>query len=97
MKTYISGKISNLPIDQVKVKFNNAANMLIARGFEPVNPIDVSPFSGSKTWADYMTDDIKALFECEAIFMLKDWKDSRGARIEYCIAKELGLEMYFEI
>ena len=43
-----------------------------------------------------MRDDISALMKCDAIYMLNDWGQSRGARIEYVIAKELGLEIIYE-
>ena len=95
-KIYISGKISGLPIESVVDKFARNAEFLMVKGFEPVNPIDVSPYHVSKTWEDYMRDDISALMKCDAIYMLNDWGQSRGARIEYVIAKELGLEIIFE-
>ena len=96
MKIYISGKISGLPIKNVIEKFKWHAGFLEMKGYEPVNPIDVSPFDETKDWSDYMVDDIAALLKCEAIYMLKDWGQSRGARIEYQIAKELGLQILFE-
>jgi len=43
-----------------------------------------------------MVDDISALLECEAIYMVKDWGQSKGARLEYAIAKELGLYILFD-
>jgi hypothetical protein len=96
MKIYISGKITGLPMNKVVEKFNNCAKILLNDGFEPVNPIEVSPYSEEKTWEDYMVSDIEALFKCEAIYMLKDWGQSKGARIEYQIAKEMGIPIYFE-
>ena len=96
MRVYISGKITGLPIDQVAEKFNSHAVLLKLKGYEPVNPVDVSPYHISKQWHDYMVDDIAALFQCDAIYMLADWGQSRGARIEYQIAKELGLKIIFQ-
>jgi len=96
MKVYISGKITGLDIKDVEDKFNKQKKVLGKQGYEPLSPLDISPFSVDKTWEDYMIDDIKVLFECDAIFMLSDWGLSKGARIEYQIAKELGLEIMFE-
>ena len=96
MKIYISGKISGLPLKNVIDKFNMHAAFLKLKGYEPVNPIEVSPYREDKQWHDYMVDDFAALLKCEAIYMLKDWGQSRGARIEYQIAKELGLQILFE-
>lgn len=95
-KIYISGKISGLPMNNVIDKFNLHAAFLKLRGYEPVNPIYVSPYREDKQWHDYMVDDIAALFQCDAIYMLADWGQSRGARIEYQIAKELGLKIIFQ-
>lgn len=96
MKIYISGKISDLPIKQVKEKFKWHSGFLSMKGHEPVNPLEVSPFDETKNWNDYMVSDIAALLECDAIYMLKDWGQSKGARIEYSIARELGLQILFE-
>jgi hypothetical protein len=96
MKIYISGKITGLPINKVVEKFKWHSGILEMKGYLPVNPIDVSPFAEDKEWEDYMIDDIAALFKCDAIYMLKDWGQSKGARIEYQIAKELGLQILFE-
>jgi len=43
-----------------------------------------------------MRVDIKALVSCDSIFMLDNWLDSKGAIIEYKIAKMLGLEIQYE-
>ena len=42
-------------------------------------------------WEQHMLRDIELLMGCGGIFLLPDWKESRGARIEHAIAKELGL------
>lgn len=73
MKIYISGKISGLPLKQVIDKFNSHAEFLKYKGHEAVNPIELSPYREDKQWHDYMVDDIAALFQYEAIYMLADW------------------------
>ena len=45
---------------------------------------------------EYMLDDIKLLFDCEAIFLLNNWQASKEARIEYLIAKEIGMTILME-
>ena len=92
MKIYISGKISDLPTEQVKEKFAKAEAQIRAFGQEPVNPLDNGQPS-SATWAQQMTASLAMLFECDAIYLLPDWGDSRGARIEANIAEECGLEI----
>jgi hypothetical protein len=95
MKIYLSGKISGLPFDNVFEKFEAHALLLEKKGYNPINPLNVSPFKPEKEWSDYMIDDIAELFKCEAIYMLDDWGQSIGARIEYGIARELGLKIMF--
>jgi hypothetical protein len=96
MKTYISGRISGLPINDVMTKFNLAEKTIIASGHEPINPLKIEGYDVSLTWKQHMCRDIKELFNCEAILMLNDWRDSRGARIEHAIAKETGIIIYYE-
>ena len=104
MKIYISGKISGLPIGIAKAKFKWHAGFLEIKGYEPVNPFDGEPifekplssYTKDEIWAIFMATDIKELFACEAIYMLKDWGQSKGARVEYAIAKEIGLKIFYE-
>ena len=37
------------------------------------------------------------LKRCDAILLLPDWKDSKGANLEYEYAKKLGLSVFFSI
>ncbi len=95
MKTYISGKISGLDYEEVKIKFANAAQLLSDIGMEPVSPLD-NGLEYSASWEDHLLADIEKLLTCDAILMLHDWTDSRGARIEKTIAEEKGIMILFE-
>lgn len=44
-------------------------------------------------YTDYMREDIKILSRCNAICMLPGWKRSKGARLEYRIAKILNMQI----
>ncbi|KAA4746913.1 DUF4406 domain-containing protein, partial [Bacteroides fragilis] len=52
-----------------------------------------NPPMENKSWKDYMIDDLKLLFDCEAIYLIDNWQSSKGARIECYIAKELGMRI----
>ena len=39
---------------------------------------------------------LKELESCDAIFMLRDWKESNGATIEHEKAKEWGLKIIYQ-
>lgn len=96
MKVYISGQITGLPIEVARDRFEKAEEHIRFKGHPPVNPMKVSPFVEGKTWEAYMLDDIAALFDCESIYMLNGWCNSRGARIELAIAQETGKRVVFE-
>lgn len=43
-----------------------------------------------------MKADIKLLMDCDAIYLLKGWEDSKGARIEKELAESLGYRIIKE-
>lgn len=45
------------------------------------------------SYTDYMREDIKMLAKCNAICMLPNWQKSKGARLEYRIAKILNMQI----
>lgn len=52
---------------------------------DPENPKALRPF------AEYMRRDIELLLKVEAVAFLPGWEKSEGARIEYTVARALGL------
>ena len=90
-KIYISGKISGIE-KQARKLFAEAENELKAKGFEPVNPMIIS-HNHDKNWRSFIKEDVKALCGCDAIFMLNNWRDSKGATIELSIANYLELDV----
>lgn len=95
MKAYISGRISGLNHHVAYGYFEQAEKFLCDQGHTPINPMRIKHEHGG-TWQEYMLEDIRALMGCEAIFMLPNWGQSRGARIEYSVAREMGLRILFQ-
>ncbi len=96
MKTiYISGQITGLNIKDAHQLFEIAENDLKELGLTVVNPTKLEHNHG-KTWAEYMKEDIKALCDCDSIYMLHNWKKSTGANIEHALAKDLGLKVIYQ-
>ena len=94
-KVYISGRITGDVL--FFPKFAAAEERLQAAGFKAINPAAIQPANwATATWADYMKADIKKLMTADAIFMLKDWRRSRGARLERRLAKKLNIAVYYE-
>lgn len=103
-KIYISGQITGLPIEEAMMKFSWAETYLTEKGFDVVNPMALSeheaitklPLSESERWLLHMKVDIKALMDCTDIFMLQNWGNSKGAKIERNIAIQLGLNVHHQ-
>lgn len=95
MKIYISGKITGLPLSEVRQRFAETAAFLDEIGFEAVNPLK-NGLDESADWKEHMVADIRMLLDCDAIYMMDNWMQSRGALIEYDIANRLDMDVWFE-
>ena len=93
-KIYISGKISGME-ERAKELFRAAEIKLIQNGYAPVNPMSL-PHNHDKEWSSFMKEDITALMDCDSIYLLTNWHESKGAKIEFDLAIELGLNLLFE-
>ena len=92
-KIYIAGKVTGEQIGTCTMKFGSAQKELENAGFEAVNPLEVVG-SFRITWKDAMRKCIKALVDCDAIYLLPCAKGSKGALIEKSIAIGLNMPYY---
>jgi len=88
---YISGKITG--DDNYKQKFDEAAKLLSDFGFTPINPTVIC--DPKWTYTKQMHTCLNTLFKCDAIYLLDDWRESRGATAEYYVAECLGIKKLF--
>jgi len=88
-KVYICGKVSDELRADVELKFNYAEMLLTFNNYDAVNPIALVP--EETTWENAMNICIRAMLDCTHIYLLEDWRQSRGARIEYQLSKALKL------
>lgn len=88
-KVYISGKITGIHA-RAKKDFAKAEAALIAKGLTPVNPFKFN-HNHDKSWENYMRICIIELMKCDAIYMLPNWRKSKGAIIEFHLAVKLNL------
>ena len=86
MKCYLSGKITGDP-DYIK-KFAMYEAFYKKHGLRVVNP---AKKGNDKAWDWYMRRDITLLMKCDAIIMLPDWQESKGAKLEKHIAEQLRM------
>ena len=107
MKIYIAGPMRgilgfNFPA------FFKAARDLRSQGYDVVNPAEWDMILGFNPYstledqqhmlepfnlAQTMKGDLQVLLDCEAIFMLRGWKDSEGARLEHQVAQTCDLHV----
>lgn len=95
MKVYISGKITGLEYQEAYKIFEDAEKEVRNMGGVPVNPMKLE-HKPNADWYDFMEKDIAELLRCEGIYMLENWGNSKGARIEYSIATQMDLKIVFQ-
>lgn len=89
-KVYISGPVTGRDMTECKVDFNSAELWLTGLGYDVVNPLSYGVIENG-SWEDYMKKDLKMLLDCEYIYLLDGWEKSKGARVEYNVAFDLGI------
>lgn len=95
MKVYISGMITGLSLDVARKRFEDAETILKKKGYTTVNPFN-NGLDASAEWDAHMKVDIKMLLDCDCIYMLDGWENSRGAMTEHYIAQTLGMGVVYE-
>lgn len=95
-RCYNSGKIGGLPYEEVRKKFARANNEIRNMGMIPVSPLS-NGLKPSRPWLLHMAADLCIMAGCRHIFMQDDWRNSRGARIEYRTARLLRMNIWFQV
>lgn len=105
MRVYISGPMAGIENFNHK-RFDEAAELLVERGYQVVNPADLDRTLGLpqsdvggpwdvtaelRAWC--LKGDIRQLVDCDAIVLLDGWEDSQGANIELLVARAIGLDV----
>jgi len=92
-RIYIAGPMTGLPEHNFPA-FHAAAERLQEAGWETVNPAENFGGRTDLPRESYLRADIELLAACDAVAMLPGWEDSRGAKLEYLIAWELGMPIF---
>jgi hypothetical protein len=88
-RVYLSGKISGLEPKRYKRNFAYAKMDVLFSNKDAIvySPLEIKPLFGIKKYWFYMIADLYTLlFKCDTIYLLPNWKDSRGAKIELFFA-----------
>lgn len=101
-KIFISGKITGEPVYECAEKFRYAWLMILEgwNGFchvdSAVNPLELEGIHFGISHEEAMKICFDALKECTHIYMLEDWEESKGAKMEHEFAKQNGLTIIYE-
>ena len=91
-RVYIAGPMTGLPEHNFPA-FHAAAERLRKAGWEVVNPAENFGGRTNLPRERYLREDVAQMVRCDAIALLPGWENSRGAKLEYLLARELGLKV----
>jgi hypothetical protein len=92
MKIYLSGKITGK--ENYEHDFNVAEKRLKAEGHIVLNPC---VHTEGLTYDEYMHIDFAMIDVSDAVYMLKDWRGSKGANLEHNYAIRCCKEIIYEV
>ena len=105
MKVYIAGPMSGYP-DMNFPAFDKKALELRVQGYEVANPAEKDRNNGyvadpaglctPEQYKTFLLEDLPLVAACDAIYMLRGWSRSKGARLERHLAKVLGLKIWYQ-
>lgn len=93
-RVYLAGPMSGIA-DMNYPAFAEKTAELRALGHFVVSPAELCPIGTS--YADAMRKDIMVLVQCDTIYMMRGWQQSKGATIELSIARVLEMEIWGEL
>lgn len=89
-KIYIAGPVTG--VEGYEETFAKAADVLRAKGYEPVNPVAPGLVEGY-SYRDYINRGFNMLMDCDGMLLLPGYMDSKGAALELHYALAVGMEI----
>lgn len=90
---YLSGPISGT--NDYIVRFARAETRLQYK-WRVINPAAVGYVLPELDFETIMRIDTVLLLQCDAIYMMKGWEGSTGCQLEYDLAVDSGITIYYE-
>lgn len=92
---YISGKITGT--DDYLQRFERAEKHLNNRDItDVINPAKVNSYLPELSYSQYIKMSLCMLEMCDTIYMLNDWENSIGAKLEWEFAKANNYKIMYE-
>lgn len=91
-RIYLAGPMTGLPEFNYPA-FHAEAARLRQLGYHVENPAENNA-PADTTWSGYLRLALAQLITCDSIAMLQGWDKSKGARLEYHVASELGMQVH---
>ena len=92
-RIYIAGPMTG-HADHNYPAFHSAAERFKAAGWEVINPAENFDGRTDLPREMYLRADLALLVDCAAIALLPGWEESRGAKLEYLLAREFGMQVF---
>ncbi len=89
MRVYLSGPMTGYPLHNYPA-FREARDQLRAEGFTVLCPAEAGYVEGW-TWAQYLRRDLVMVCDADAVVTLDGWENSKGARLDVHVARNLGM------
>lgn len=95
---YIAGAVSAIGIDKAEPLFRQKEQELTKQGFRVLNPVKLVLQHGyqNRPWRDIMQFLIPFVSECDILYVMKGWQQSKGANIERNLCMGIGTEIRYE-
>ncbi len=90
---YITGKVSDLPEEQWREKFDRAAEGSRSSGHRVLYPASIGPEGDDHETV--LRNRIKMMLGCDEVHFLPCWQECRGAQLERDIAVRLGMTVVY--
>lgn len=90
-KIYIAGKINGLK--DYKQKFKEAEDKLLSKGHICMNP---AKLPAGFPYEAYIPICTAMIDQCDAVYMLDNWSNSKGAKVELEYAKITGKKVFYQ-
>jgi hypothetical protein len=94
MRLYVAGRIANE--NGYREKFATACDEVRTMGHEPVNPCEIDHSCHNRSWEEFMIADIREMLDCDGVYALSDWSNSKGATIEVELAMKLNKVIIYQ-